>query len=139
MKKVQNEVVEETAAAVQAEEVLESPVQTEETALVNETSPKGESGFLFNLLSLCIAAFLLVADIYLLIAMNTGIIRVGDTQFTAFGILTYLQRTVAVGFGSMEVERIGGLLIFVMFSVIYIVFWINILIGVIKSIVKILS
>lgn len=137
MKKVQNEVVEETAAAVQAEEVVESPVQTEETALVNETSPKGESGFLFNLLSLCIAAFLLVADIYLLIAMNTGIIRVGDTQFTAFGILTYLQRTVAVGFGSMEVERIGGLLIFVMFSVIYIVFWINILIGVIKSIVKI--
>lgn len=138
MKDVQNEVVEETTPAVQEEEVKETPVQAEETA-GSEAPKKEKSSFLFNLLSLCIAAFLLVADIYLLIAMNTGIIRIGDMPFTATAITTYVQRISAIGIQNlvMDVEKFGGLYVFVMFGVVYIVFWINILIGVIKSIIKI--
>lgn len=138
MKDVQNEVVEETTPAVQEEEVKETPVQAEETA-ESEAPKKEKSSFLFNLLSLCIAAFLLVADIYLLIAMNTGIIRIGDMPFTATAITTYVQRLSAIGIQNlvMDVEKFGGLYVFVMFGVVYIVFWINILIGVIKSIIKI--
>lgn len=138
MKDVQNEVVEETTPAVQEEEVKEAPVQAEETA-ESEAPKKEKSSFLFNLLSLCIAAFLLVADIYLLIAMNTGIIRIGDMPFTATAITTYVQRLSAIGIQNlvMDVEKFGGLYVFVMYAVVYIVFWINILIGVIKSIIKI--
>lgn len=138
MKDVQNEVVEETTPAVQEEEVKETPVQAEETAR-SEAPKKEKSSFLFNLLSLCIAAFLLVADIYLLIAMNTGIFKIGDMPFTATAITTYIQRISAIGFPSLiyDVEKFGGLYVFVMYAVVYIVFWINILIGVIKSIIKI--
>lgn len=141
MKNEQNvnvENVEETTPVVENEEVVnEAPVQAEETT---ETAPKkGKIGFLFNLLSLCIAAAMLVAEVYLLIAMFTGIIRVGDTPFTINGIITYLRRTVAVGFGftSLEFERIGGLVILAMFVVMYIVFLINIIIGTIKSFIKV--
>lgn len=139
MKDVQNEVVEETTPAVQEEEVKETPVQAEERAETNEAPKKDKSSFLFNLLSLCIAGFLLVADIYLFIAMNTGIIKIGNMPFTASAIATYVQRLSAIGIRNLvaDVEKFGGLYVFVMFGVVYIVFWINILIGVIKSIIKI--
>ncbi len=144
MKNEQNvnvENVEETTPVVENEKVVnEASVQAEETAEV-EAPKKGKTSFLFNLLSLCIAAAMLVAEIYLLIAMFTGIIRVGDTPFTINGIMTYFRRTVAVGFGftSLEFQRIGGLVILAMFIVVYIVFLINIIIGTIKSIVKVFS
>lgn len=142
MENVENKNVEEMTPVVENEEVVnEAPVQAEEQEEVQapKKEKKAKSVFLFNLLCLCIAAAMLVAEIYLLIAMNTGIIRVGDTPFTAFGILTYIQRNIAVGFGftSLETERIGGMVVFLMFCIVYIVFWINILIGTIKSIVKV--
>lgn len=141
----EQEAVKETAVApAETEAVNEAPVTTEneapvENAEVAETEPKKKSSKLFNLLCLCISLFLLVADVLLLIAMNTGIIKVGDMSFTAVGLINYLQRTLAIGFGDIDVGRIGGLLTVVVFCIVYIVFYINILIGVIKSIIKIFS
>lgn len=151
MKDVQNEVVEETTPVVNNEEaaeetaVTQAPVAESEVTESESAPQEGKksrvalSDFLFNLISLCVAAFLLVADIYLLIAMNTGIFKIGDMPFTATAITTYVQRLSAIGFQNlvMDAEKFGGLYVFVMYAVVYIVFWINILIGVIKSIIKI--